>query len=154
MEMTRGTAANRPGRKLVVQLVQTFRDGMQPTFVEILDAAQLGQSAGLKFAPIMIYGDDVTHVVTEEGIAYLYRTRGLAERRSALVAVAGATPLGRERSASQVRELRRTGVVAYPEDLDIKRTDARRSLLAAHNVRELVTWSQNLYQPPARFRSW
>lgn len=154
MEMTWESGTHRPGRKLVVQLVQTFRDRMQPTFVETLDAVQLGKSTGLKFPPIMIYGDDVTHVVTEEGIAYLYRTRGLAERRAALAAVAGVTPLGRERSPSQVRDLRRSGVVAYPEDLDIKRTDARRSLLAAHNIRELVTWSKGLYNPPARFRSW
>ena len=31
-------------------------------------------------APVMIYGDDVTHVVTEEGIAYLYKTECLEER--------------------------------------------------------------------------
>ncbi len=27
----------------------------------------------MPIAPIMIYGDDVSHVVTEEGIAYLYK---------------------------------------------------------------------------------
>ncbi|PQQ43073.1 Malonate decarboxylase alpha subunit, partial [Klebsiella pneumoniae] len=26
----------------------------------------------MPLAPVMIYGDDVTHVLTEEGIAYLY----------------------------------------------------------------------------------
>ena len=31
-------------------------------------------------APVMIYGDDVTHVVTEEGVAYLYKASG-EERR-------------------------------------------------------------------------
>jgi malonate decarboxylase alpha subunit len=44
------------GRKLVVQLVQTFRDGMQPTFVETLDAVAVGRNAGLALPPIMIMG--------------------------------------------------------------------------------------------------
>jgi hypothetical protein len=40
----------------------------------------------------MIYGDDVSHVVTEEGIAYLYMAEGQEERRRALAAVAGVSP--------------------------------------------------------------
>ena len=44
-------------------------------FVETLDAVQVGKKAGMPIAPVMIYGDDVSHVVTEEGIAYLYKTR-------------------------------------------------------------------------------
>jgi triphosphoribosyl-dephospho-CoA synthase len=32
----------------------------------------------------MIYGQDVSHVVTEEGIAYLFKTEGVEERRRAL----------------------------------------------------------------------
>ena len=27
----------------------------------------------MPLAPVMIYGDDVSHVVTEEGVAYLYK---------------------------------------------------------------------------------
>lgn len=142
------------GRKLVVQLVQSFREGMQPTFVEKLDAIELGHTAGLALAPIMIYGDDVTHVVTEEGIAYLYLARDLEERKAALSAVAGVTQLGLDRRRERTKELRARAVVQFPEDLGIRRTDARRSLLAAHNMRELVQWSEGLYQPPARFRSW
>ena len=57
------------GRKLVVQMVETFREHMQPAFVETLDAWQLAEQAGMALPPIMIYGDDVTHVLTEEGIA-------------------------------------------------------------------------------------
>jgi malonate decarboxylase alpha subunit len=44
--------------------------------------------------------------------------------------------------------------VAYPEDLGVRRSDANRSLLAARSMKDLVTWSGGLYQPPARFRSW
>ena len=29
----------------------------------------------MPLAPVMIYGDDVTHVLTEEGIAYLYKAQ-------------------------------------------------------------------------------
>ena len=102
----------------------------------------------------MIYGDEVTHVVTEEGIAYLYRARNLQERRAALSAIAGVTELGAESTAKRTTALRERGIVALPEDLGIRRSDARRSLLAAQSMKDLVEWSGNLYNPPARFRSW
>lgn len=154
LEMRSETGDQTRGRKLVVQLVQTFREGMQPTFVETLDAVAVGRTAGLALPPIMIYGDDVTHVVTEEGIAYLYRVPDLRERRAALAAIAGVTALGRESSFERRADLRKRGIVALPEDLGIRRSDARRSLLAAKSVKDLVEWSGNLYSPPARFRSW
>jgi malonate decarboxylase alpha subunit len=47
----------------------------------------------MDLAPIMIYGDDVTHLLTEEGIAYLYKARSLEERRD-MIAVAGVTEIG------------------------------------------------------------
>ena len=154
LQMRGEAGAHARGRKLVVQLVQSFRDGMQPTFVETLDAVEVGKSAGLPLPPVMIYGDDVTHVVTEEGIAYLYLARDADERRAALAAVAGVTPLGMESSQDKSTQLRKLGIVELPEDLGVRRVDARRSLLAAHNMREIVAWSGGLYEPPARFRSW
>jgi malonate decarboxylase alpha subunit len=35
-----------------------------------LDAVEVGKKACMPITSIMIYGDDVSHVVTEEGIAY------------------------------------------------------------------------------------
>jgi malonate decarboxylase alpha subunit len=154
LEMISETGEQARGRKLVVQIVPTFREGMQPSFVESLDAVAVGRDAGLALPPIMIYGNDVTHVVTEEGIAYLYLVRDLQERRAALAAIAGVTALGAESSPERAGDLRKRGIVALPEDLGIRRSDARRSLLAAHSVRDLVEWSGNLYNPPARFRGW
>ncbi len=154
LDMRGATGAHARGRKLVVQVVQSFRDGMQPTFVETLDAVEVGKAAGLPLPPVMIYGDDVTHVVTEEGVAYLYLARDADERRAALAAVAGVTPLGMESSIEKSTDLRKRGIVALPEDLGVRRVDARRSLLAAHNMREIVEWSGGLYEPPMRFRSW
>jgi malonate decarboxylase alpha subunit len=142
------------GRKLVVQVVETFKAGGVPTFVESLDAIQLGKDAHMPVAPIMIYGDDVTHIVTEEGIAYLYKANSLEERRAAIAAIAGVTAVGRTSDAKRAAELRRKGLVAYPEDLGVRRADAERSLLSARSMKDLVTWSGGLYQPPARFRSW
>ena len=142
------------GRKLVVQLVETFRASGVPTFVERLDAVDMVGKAGFAIAPVMIYGDDVTHVVTEEGVAYLYRAENLDDRRAALAAIAGVTPVGMERREERTLALRKAGVVAYPEDLGVRRVDARRSLLAASSVADLVRWSGGLYDPPARFRSW
>jgi malonate decarboxylase alpha subunit len=142
------------GRKLVVQMVETFQKGGVPAFVESLDAVQVGADAHLPLAPVMIYGDDVTHVVTEEGIAYLYLAANLEDRREALAAVAGVTPIGLRSDPLRVEELRRDGLVAFPEDLGIRRADARRSLLAARSMEDLVEWSGGLYAPPARFRTW
>jgi malonate decarboxylase alpha subunit len=142
------------GRKLVVQMVETFQRGNAPTFVESLEAIQVGRDAKLPVTPIMIYGEDVTHVVTEEGIAYLYKARDLTERRQALAAVAGVTPIGRQHDSRLNDRLRRDGLVAFPEDLGIRRTDAKRSLLAAKSIEELVDWSGGLYKPPAHLRSW
>src|SRR6202167_5714927 len=52
------------GKKLVVQTVETFAKGDVPAFVETLDAVEVGKKAGMPIAHIMIYGDDVSHVVT------------------------------------------------------------------------------------------
>ncbi|MDW4507929.1 malonate decarboxylase subunit alpha [Priestia megaterium] len=142
------------GRKLVVQMVETFQSGNEPVFVESLDAIKVAKQAGVATAPVMIYGDDVTHVVTEEGIAYLYKAQSLDERKAALEAVAGVTPIGLRYSRNKVEKMRRDGLVAFPEDLQIRRTEAKRSLLAARSVEDLVEWSDGLYNPPAKFRSW
>ena len=97
------------GRKLVVQTVETFQKGGVPAFVETLDAVEVGRKAGMPIAPVMIYGDDVSHVVTEEGIAYLYKTQGIEERRKALAAVAGVSPIGLRAKPEETAELRRKG---------------------------------------------
>ena len=142
------------GRKLVVQLVETFQQGGVPALVESLDAVEVGRSAGMPIAPVMIYGDDVTHVVTEEGVAYLYKAQGQQERRDALAAVAGVTPIGQRIDARRAQELRARGLVAYAGDLGVSPLRARRALLAARSIEDLVHWSGGLYEPPARFRSW
>jgi len=142
------------GRKLVVQMVETFQGGGKPTFVESLDAVQVARDSGMPLAPIMIYGDDVSHVLTEEGIAYLYKARSLEERKAMLAAVAGVTPIGMRQDRKESERLRNAGLIALPEDLGVQRSEATRSLLAAKSMSDLVTWSDGLYQPPARFRSW
>jgi malonate decarboxylase alpha subunit len=145
---------NLPGRKLVVQTVETFSKGGVPAFVETLDAVEVGKKAGMPITPIMIYGNDVSHVVTEEGIAYLYKTEGLEERRRALAAVAGVSPIGIKAKPNETADLRNRGVVAFPQDVGVQRLQATRSLLAARSMEDLVAWSGGLYQPPAKFRSW
>lgn len=142
------------GRKLVVQMVETFQDNGRPTIVESLDAVSVGHECNMPLAPVMIYGDDVTHVLTEEGIAYLYKARSLDERKAMIAAVAGVTPVGLTHDPATSRQLRRDGLVALPEDLGIQRSQASRRLLAAKSIADLVDWSGGLYEPPAKFRSW
>ena len=94
LDLKTDPSPNARGRKLVVQTLETFSKGGVPAFVETLDAVEVGKKAGMPITPIMIYGDDVSHVVTEEGIAYLYKAEGIEERRRALAAVAGISPIG------------------------------------------------------------
>jgi malonate decarboxylase alpha subunit len=108
----------------------------------------------MPIAPIMIYGDDVSHVVTEEGIAYLYKARDIEERRAALGAIAGVSPIGLRSDRRRTQQLRQDGLVAFPEDLGVDPLDAKRSLLAARSIEDLVAWSGGLYHPPPRFRTW
>ncbi|MEN4478831.1 malonate decarboxylase subunit alpha [Mycolicibacterium cosmeticum] len=154
LQLAHGTGADRRGRKLVVQMAQTFRSAGVPTFVETLDAVEVGQQAGMPLPPVMIYGDDVSHVVTEEGVAYLYKAHSLADRRAALAAIAGVTPVGRKADTARTESLRRDGLVAFPEDLGVETRLATRSLLAARSIDDLVAWSGGLYDPPAKFRDW
>ena len=102
----------------------------------------------------MIYGDDVTHVLTEDGIAYLYKATSLEERRAMIAAVAGVTPIGLRHDPRKTAQMRKNGLIALPEDLGIHRAEATRSLLAAKSIADLVAWSDGLYNPPAKFRSW
>ena len=142
------------GRKLVVQMVETFQAGLKPTFVDQLDAVTVAERAKLDLAPVMVYGDDTTHLLTEEGLAYLYKAESLEERRAMIAAVAGVTPLGMNADAATTRRLREQVKVRLPEDLGVSRTEATRAQLAASSIADLVDWSGGLYEPPARFRSW
>ncbi|AWN41245.1 malonate decarboxylase subunit alpha [Methylobacterium durans] len=149
-----GDPALMRGRKLVVQIVETFGDKLAPAFVERLDALELAKKIGLELAPVMVYADDVTHIVTEEGIANLLLCRTADEREQAIRGVAGYTEVGRGRDRAMVESLRARGIVRRPEDLGIEPLDADRSLLAAKSIKDLVHWSGGLYDPPARFRNW
>jgi malonate decarboxylase alpha subunit len=93
-------------------------------------------------------------LLTEEGIAYLYKARSLEERQAMIAAVAGVTAIGLRHNPKDTARMRREGLIALPEDLGIRRTDATRELLAAKSVADLVEWSGGLYNPPAKFRSW
>jgi len=154
LDLATGEGASRRGRKLVVQLVETFKAGGTPTFVDRLDAVDVGALAGMALPPVMIYGDDVSHVVTEEGVAYLAKTNSLDERRAAIAAVAGATPIGLRNDPKVTERLRQDGIVAFPEDLGVDVHRADRMLLAAKSIGDLEAWSGGLYDPPARFRNF
>ena len=149
-----GAAALRRGRKLVVQIGETFGDKNVPLFVEHLDALKLAEKLHLDLAPVMVYSDDITHIVTEEGIANLLLCRDADEREQAIRGVAGYTSIGRDRDTSMVQRLRERGVIQRPIDLGIDPLDADRRLLAARSIKDLVRWSGGLYAPPSKFRNW
>jgi malonate decarboxylase alpha subunit len=142
------------GQKLVVQMVETFREHMHPAFVERLDAWELAEQADMAIPPVMIYGDDVTHILTEEGIANLLLCRSDEEREQAIRGVAGYTPVGLGRDRRMVENLRDRGVIQRPEDIGVDKRLATRDLLAARNMKDLVRASGGLYDPPQRFRNW
>lgn len=142
------------GKRLVVQMQETFQEKLVPSFLEKLDAWQLAEQAELDLPPVMVYSDDITHILTEEGIAYLHRCKGLDQRMAAIRAVAGYTSIGLQAKPEETRALREAGIFKTPEDLGVDRSRANRSLLAAKSIKELVDWSGGLYNPPARFRNW
>lgn len=142
------------GRKLVIQMVETFQSAGKPTFVERLDAWDLQEEMQADLPPVMIYGDDLSHLVTEEGIANLLLCKDLEEREQAIRGVAGYTPMGMKRDKAKVEELRARGVIQRPEDLGISLNQADRDLLAAQSIHDLVVISKGLYSPPNKFRNW
>jgi malonate decarboxylase alpha subunit len=142
------------GRKLVVQLVESFSEKMTPVFVEKLDSIALAEKYKLDLAPVMIYGDDVTHIVSEEGIANLLLCRTPGEREQAIRGIAGFTDVGRGRDRKMVEQLRERKIIRRPEDLGINPLDADRKMLAAQSIKDLMQWSGNLYNPPSKFRNW
>ncbi len=140
------------GRKLVTQIVRTTSK-KGPTFVEQLDAVEVGKKAGFPEAPVMIYGEDLTHLITEVGLSYVYMAENLEERKKLIAAVAGDTPVGHMITDKEIKELRAAGKVMYPEDLGIDPSEATRERLAAKNMQDLVEWSGGLYKIPPKFRS-
>jgi malonate decarboxylase alpha subunit len=142
------------GRKLVIQMVETFQSAGKPTFVEKLDAWDLQQKMHAEIPSIMIYGDDVSHVVTEEGIANLLLCKNAEEREQAIRGIAGYTPVGLKRDKQMVSTLRERKVIQRPEDLGISYREVKRDLLSAKNIRDLVLSSNGIYRPPNKFRNW
>jgi len=142
------------GQKLVAQVVETFREHMEPAFVEHLDAWNLAKAAKMILPPVMIYSEDLTHIITEEGICHLLRCRTSEEREQAIRGVAGYTPVGMGRDKRAVENLRDRGIIQRPEDLGIDARQANRDLLAARSIKDLVHASGGLYNPPKKFRNW
>ncbi|KIZ40823.1 MULTISPECIES: malonate decarboxylase subunit alpha [Rhodopseudomonas] len=142
------------GKRLVVQGLETFGEGRAPSFVDKLDAWKLAENAKLDLPPVMIYGDDVTHIVTEEGIAYLNRAPNMEVRMAAIRAVAGFTEVGIKEDPAETKKLREAKIFQTPEDIGVDRSRANRDLLAARSMRDLVDISGGLYNPPTRFRNW
>jgi malonate decarboxylase alpha subunit len=138
----------------VVQIGETFGEGNSPLFVEKLGALELAEKLDLDLAPIMVYADDTTHIVTEEGIANLLLCRTADEREQAIRGVAGFTEIGRGRDKAMVERLRERKIIQRPEDLGIDPLDANRNMLAARSIKDLMLASGGLYRPPSRFRNW
>lgn len=151
LDMAPGGDSMIAGRKLVVQMIKS-RSKFGPGFVPELDAVTIGRRAGMDATPVMVYGEDVTHVVTEHGVAYLYTAQNARERTQLLACVAQGTPLGDTVDQDTIDALRGDGRVALPKDLDIDPREATRALLAAKSLDELVEWSGGLYDIPQLLR--
>ncbi len=137
------------GRKLVVQLTPTRSEKKNiPVFVEELDAQQLHRDGIFPEPPVMIAGDQVTHIVTEIGIAYLDKCADLETRQKAVAAVAGDTPVGSTVDDATRAALRSAGIVRTVADLGIDPAAATTDLLPVHSLQDLVAASGGLYHIP------
>lgn len=137
------------GRKLVVQMLDTVGPKGVHSFVDSLDAVAMAEELGLDVAPVMIYGDDVTHIISEIGIAYLHKCSSLEERQAAISSIAGN---GSDASGKKLLQMRGLGLVKTPEDLGVDRERANKKLLAAQSLEELVEWSGGLYKLPSVYK--
>lgn len=151
-DMAPGGGSMKSGRKMVVQMIKS-KSRFGPGFVPELDAVDIGRKAGMQGVPVMMYGEDVTHVVTEQGIAYLYAASSRAERTKLLACVAQDTPIGELVTASELAAFRASGKVAYPEDLRVDRSRANKELLAAKSLDEITDISGGLYDIPLSFKN-
>ena len=145
------------GRKLVTQIIRTQTKNkktgeMVDCIVPELDAVETAKKAGLSEPMVMIHGDDVTHLVTELGVAYLYMAKTKEERKELIAAVAGQTALGKTMTDERRNQLRKEGKVALAEDLGIDPATATRDRLAAQNLEDIVEWSHGLYKIPEKFK--
>ncbi|MBQ6222055.1 MAG: malonate decarboxylase subunit alpha [Solobacterium sp.] len=150
-DMAPGNGSMISGRKLVVQMVKSASK-FGPAFVPELDAVKIGRDAGMDSVPVMMYGEDVTHVVTEQGIAYLYTAHTPEERGKLMGAISQGTPLGDTVSAEELKKFREEGRVALPEDLEIDPSRATKDLLAAKSLEEISEISGGLYEVPESFK--
>jgi malonate decarboxylase alpha subunit len=64
--------------------------------------SELGDDLVRVDAPSRDYGDDVTHIISEEGIANLLLCRTAEEREQAIRGIAGFTDVGRARDHKMV----------------------------------------------------
>ena len=143
------------GRKLVVQigrdLPRAHAAGVRRT------ARRAGSSPsklGLELPPVMIYGDDVTHIVTEEGIANLLLCRNAGGARAGdprRRRLHRRRPRPRPEDGREPARARRHPAAGGSRHRYATR-DARPARGAHH--KDLVRASGGLYDPPARFRSW
>lgn len=140
------------GKKLVVQMLNTTNK-KGASFVPELDAVKISQKTGMPSPPIMIYSEDITHVVTEQGIAYLYMAETKEEKREMLACISQGIELGEFATKNRIEALRKEGKIAYPEDLKIEKERANKNLLAAKNLEEIVSISEGLYEIPDSLKS-
>ena len=155
LDLAHGEGASRRGRKLVVQMAQTFTRRRR-AHLRGDPRRHRGRQAGGHAAAA---GDDLRRRRLPRG----HRGRRRLPVQGAL-AGRPARGAGRDRrghagrtrapTPRRTEELRRDGLVAFPEDLGVETRLATRSCLAARSIEDLVAWSGGLYDPPAQFRDW
>ena len=109
-------------RKLVVQTVETFHKGGEPSIVDTLDAVAVGKKARMPVAPVMIYGDDVTHLgATEEDRLPSTRPTVWRSAKAVIAAIAGvSTEIGLRADRNRNRRIRSRGLRGNSEDVGVR----------------------------------
>ncbi len=137
------------GRKLVIQMTPTRSEKKDiPVFRDRLDAVELHEEGYFSAPPVMIDCEQMSHIVTEKGIAYLDRCEDIQTQQAAIRAVAGDTEVGKREKTSETEKLRQSGTVKLVSDFGIEEADVSRELLAARSLEELIDISGGIYDPP------
>jgi len=104
-------------------------DGIERTHRDLAQALGVEPGAGFE-----VFLEELKSLTAE-----IAGSHQIDERRRALAAVAGISPIGRRAQPKETAELRRRGIVAYPEDIGVQRAQARRyaAVLAVENQADL-----------------
>lgn len=135
-------------------MVEIFCEYMVLVFVEWFDVWELVECVQMLLLLVMIYGDDVSYVLIEEGIVNLFLCCIFEECEQVIRGVVGYIVVGLGCDCVMVENLCDRGVICCFDDFGIFVCDVSCDLLVVCLVKDLVCWFGGLYDLFKCFCNW